>query len=288
MLSLPHLAALVIINLIFAGSYIAGKFGVNHFPPLFFTAARFLLVFITLLPFFRWRLPTGHYKVFFGFCFCMGIGVYSTMYLALAAADGVSAILIGTQFSVPLAALFGTWFFGYKVSRTAWCGIILAFGGVMLVGFDEVILGYGYAFMLVLASASFYAAANLLSQRLGGIMDILNLNAWMSLLAVPPMLLASLLWEDNQLTLLASADAVTWSALIYSALAVSLIGHGGMFALLRFYPVAAVMPYYVLVPIFGVIGGLIFFNETPTVYFYVGAVIALGGVWIVNRTYARR
>lgn len=280
-----HLAALIGINAVFAGAYIAGKFGVNHFPPLFFSAVRFVLVFAVLLPFFRMPRLTPPQRVpFFGFCLSMGIGVYGAMYLALNAADGVSAVLIGTQFSVPMAALLGVWVLKDRIGKTTWVGIVLAFAGVMVVGFDEVLLGYGTAFALILLSAFFYAYANVLSKQLGGVVQVFNLNAWMALLAAPPMLLLSLLFERGQWESLFTADATAWSAMLYSAFVVSLVGHMGMFALLRIYPVALVMPFYVLMPIFGVLAGLWFFEEEPSWKFYGGAVVALLGVWLVNNS----
>ena len=284
-----HVAAVVGINAVFAGAYIAGKFGVNHFPPFFFSALRFLLVFVVLLPFFRLRpVARADLKPFLLFCAGMGVGVYSTMYLALSLADGVTAILIGTQFSVPMAALLGMWILGDKINRITWFGIILAFIGVMVVGFDEAILGYGVAFSLILLSAFFYAYANVLSQQLGGAIKVLNLNAWMALVSVLPMFALSLVFEEGQWDTLASAGVGSWTALLYSAWVVSLVGHVGMFALLRRYPVAEVMPFYVLTPIFGVIGGLLFFSEEPSTKFYIGAVIALVGVWIVNKLGRRK
>lgn len=284
MLPPVHVAAVVGINAVFAGAYIAGKFGVNHFPPFFFSTLRFLLVFVVLLPFFRLTpVPRSHFKPFLLFCLSMGVAVYGTMYLALSMADGVTAILIGTQFSVPMAALLGMAILGDKINRTKWCGIVLAFTGVMVVGFDEAILGYGVAFSLILLSAFFYAYANVLSQQLAGAVNLLTLNAWMALVSVPPMLGLSLLFEEGQWAALAEAEAGSWAALLYSAWVVSLVGHVGMFALLRRYAVAQVMPFYVLTPIFGVIGGLLFFSETPSLKFYIGGAVALAGVWIVNQ-----
>lgn len=289
MLQPLHLAAVIGINVVFAGAYIAGKFGVNHFPPLFFSALRFMLVFIALAPFFRWNpVPRRSLVPFLGFCFSMGVGVYSTMYLALSLADGVSAILIGTQFSVPIAVLLGVLMRGDVIGPRAWAGILIAFSGALIVGFDRVILGYGLAFSLIVLSAFFYAYANVLSQQLGGVINVLNLNAWMALLAIPPMLLLSLLFEGQHWQFIADADSSAWLALLYSSVIVSLIGHVGMFAMLRRYPVSAVMPYYVLLPIFGGIGGLIFFDEAPSGKFYVGAAITLLGVLLVNLFAKRR
>ena len=279
-----HLAALIGINLIFSGAYIAGKAGVGHFPPLFFSAMRFLLVFLALLPFFRRpNIARGHRRHFWGFCLSMGLGVYGSMYLALAAADGVSGILIGTQFSVPMAALLSLWLLGDRITGAVWLGIVLAFIGVMIVGFDSAWVGEYLAFALILFSAFCYATANVISRRLSGAINVLNLNAWMALISTAPMFLLSLIFESGQWQALATADTTDWLVLLYSSLAVSLIGHVGMFTLLRRYPVSQIMPYYVLVPIFGVIGGILFFGETPTARFYLGAVIALSGVYIVNR-----
>ena len=180
MLRPVHLAALIGINAVFAGAYIAGKFGVDHFPPFFFSGLRFLLVFLALLPFFRMpRIARANRPAFLGFCASMGVGVYGAMYLGLSFADGVTAILIGTQFSVPMAALLGMWVLGERINKVTWFGIILAFAGVMIVGVDEALLGYGAAFSLILLSAFFYAYANVLSRQLGGVVQVLNLNAWM-------------------------------------------------------------------------------------------------------------
>ena len=285
-----HIAAVVFINFVFSGAYIAGKIGVDHFPPFLFTTLRFALVFVALLPFCR--IPRGlspaQKRDFFAFCLAMGIGVYSTMYWALHLADGVSAMLIGTQFATPIAALLGIWLLGDKVSARVWSGILLALFGVLTVGADTALLGYWRAFGLILASAFFYALANILAQKLKGAVNLINLNAWMSLLAVPPMLALSLMTESGHWEVIRAADLRAWGAILYSAFAVSLIGHIGMFALLRRYPAALIMPFYVLTPIFGITGGIAFFDENLTAQFIFGAVVALSGVYIVHHHPRRR
>ena len=115
----------------------------------------------------------------------MGVGVYSTMYLALHYADGVSVILICTQFSVPVSSFLGIWLLKERPSKKIWFGIWLAFAGVMAAGFDYAILGYWPASLLILLSATFYAGANALSRRLRNAINVLNLNAWMGLISTP-------------------------------------------------------------------------------------------------------
>ena len=293
-----HLAAVVAINAVFAGAYLFGKIGVDHFPPLFFSALRFGLVFVALIPFLRFdRAVRERFGAVLAFCALMGVGVYGTMYLALNAAGGVSAILIGTQFSVPFAAILGYFILREKTSAAVWSGIAVAFAGVMIVGFDAAILGNAGAFVLILFSALFYAAANVISRDLAAI-NVFALNAWTALFSAPILLALSLLFEEGQLESIhlaaaessaaSGADLIGWIALLYSAFVVTIVGHGGMFALLRRYPVSAVMPYYVLTPIFGVIGGVLFFGESLSARFIIGALLALVGVSVVNRKSRRK
>ncbi len=279
-----HFCALLAVNLAFGGAYLAGKIGVGHFPPLLFSALRFALITLLLLPFFRINADIRRQKkdITF-FCLCMGVGVYSTMYLALHYADGVSVILICTQFSVPVSALLGIWLLGERPNKTVFVGIGIAFTGVIAAGFDYAILGYWPASLLILLSAAFYAGANTLSRRLRGSIGVLNLNAWMGLISTPILLASSLILEDGHWQSLTSAAIGDWWALLYSAIIVSLVGHLGMFHLLRLYPLSAVMPYYVLTPIFGVIGGVIIFDEQLSEQFLLFAIIALSGVFIVHR-----
>ena len=283
-----HIAAVVGINAIFSGVYLAGKVGVSHFPPLFFSALRFLILLAALAPFLRitpalrarWRDAAA-------FCFLMGPMTYAAIYLALDSADGVAAIFIGTQASTPIAVLLGRFWLGERTSARVWFGIWAAFAGVMAVGFDAALLGYPEAFALILISAATYAAANVVSRGLTGAAGVLNLNAWMALVSAPILLGLSFTLETGQMEALWTADTTGWLVLLYSALVVSLVGHVGMFALLRRHPISAVMPYYVLTPIFGVAGGVMLFGEELTGSFIAGAALALAGVFWVNRNLPR-
>ncbi|MGI9296438.1 MAG: DMT family transporter [Gammaproteobacteria bacterium] len=289
MLSVSAVFAVLGINAVFAGAYLFGKVGVEHFPPFLFAAMRFALVAVALSPFLRFdRTLFAHRRAAAGFCLTMGIGVYGAMYWALYLADDASAVLIGTQFSTPAAVLLGAWLLQERASRAVWGGIALTMGGVLIVGFDAAALGYPLAFALVLASALFYAAANVISRGLreSGL-GILNLNALMALASAPPMLLLSFMFGEPWRAPVSQAGAAEWTTVLYSALAVSLGGHVGLFCLLRRYPLSAVMPFYVFTPIFGVSGAILFLGEMPTLRFAAGAVLAICGIVVVNRFHRR-
>ena len=96
------------------------------------------------------------------------------------------------------------------------------------------------------------------------------------------MALLSLATGENWADALQTADAEAWGTVLYSSLAVSLAGHVGLFALLRRYPLSAVMPFYVFTPIFGVLAAVLLLDETLTSRFVAGAALAIVGVVVVN------
>ena len=290
MLSIAAIAAVLGINAVFSGAYLVGKLGVGHFPPFLFAALRFVLVALVLLPFLRVSPEVRrHWRAVLGFCLTMGVGVYSTMYWALFLADGASVVLIGTQFSTPAAVFMGAWLLGEKTPKMVWGGMAMAMVGVMVVGFDTVVLGYPLAFALVLCSALCYATANVISRglRSSGI-GLLNMQALTSVSAIFPLLALSQLSGEPWRAPLATADIGQWATILYSALVVTLVGHVGMFRLLRHYPLSAIMPFYVFTPIFGVLGAILLLGESLTVRFVIGAVLAIAGIIVINnvRRYA--
>ena len=282
------IAAVLGINLIFSGAYIAGKIGVGHFPPFMFAAIRFALVAIVLSPFLRINKKIlKNWVAALAFCLTMGVGVYSTMYWALAESEGASLILMGTQFSTPVAVLLGTWFLRESANKAVWGGIALTMSGVILIGFDSALLGYPFAFVLILASATCYAAANVISRFLrDSSLGLINLNAMMSVIAAPVMALLSLAVGEPWQEPLENANTEAWLTVLYSAIAVSLIGHVGLFNLLRYYPVSAIMPFYVFMPIFGVLAAVLLLDEVLTLRFIAGAALAILGIIVID--YFRR
>lgn len=289
MLSISAIFAVLGINAVFAGAYLFGKIGVDHFPPFLFAAMRFALVAVALSPFLRFnRALRTHWRAAAGFCLTMGTCVYGTMYWALFLADDASSVLIGTQFSTPAAVLLGAWLLREHASRGVWGGIALTMTGVLVVGFDAAVLGYPLAFALVLISSVFYATANVISRGLreSGL-GLLNLNALMALVSAPPLLALSFAFGESWRAPILAAGTAEWTAVLYSALVVSLLGHVGLFRLLRHYPLSAVMPFYVFTPIFGVLGAILFLDEMPTLRFAFGAAAAICGIIVINHFHRR-
>ena len=73
----------------------------------------------------------------------------------------------------------------------------------------------------------------------------------------------------------------TFLIIIHASIIVSLIGHGSIFYLYKFYPVVTVLPFYSLFPIFGIFFTFLIFFELPNYFGFVGGIIVIGSVYLI-------
>lgn len=286
-MAVRDLLSVILIMAIFGSAYVVGKLGVGHFPPFAFAALRSVILAVALLP--LWRLetpPRQHWPALAGFCLAMGTAVYATMYLALMLADTVAPIVIGTQLSVPFAVLLGLVVLKEPVRLATWAAIAAAFAGVVVIAFDPRLVEDLPALAAIAVSAFSYALATMFARSLRGVGPF-AMNGWMAASAILPLGLLSLVFEQHQWQAVATAGWLEWGVLLHSALVVSLIGHVWMFSLYRRYPVASVIPFYVLMPVFGVAMSLVVFAEQPTAQTLLGGAVVLAATYAVNRTTSR-
>ena len=278
-----HLALVLLIMVLYGSSYPVGKIGINYdIPPLLFSSLRVGLIFLAFLPFFRFRLPEKKLRLpLIGFSLIMGMGVYPMVYFALDRSELVAPIIIGAQVSIPFGIMFGLFFLGEKVSFIKWALIATSFLGIVIIAYDPRLIDDKIALIYVVTMAFFYALANMMARVLKDV-ETSILNGW-HFLSFVPLALLSIYFEGNPLNYIYPIDPGFMLVLLHQALVVSLIGHGAMFYLYKFYPVATVLPFYSLFPIFGIILAFIIFNETLSIHEVIGGLLVLGSVYLIHQ-----
>ena len=115
---LRHYFLILIITFLFGSAYPVQKVIFNeNVPPLLMGSLRMLVVFICLLPFWRFRIPEKKYWLpLLFFSIAMGFLANVFMTLSLNEANIVSPIIIGSQLAVPFAILLSSFFLKEKVS----------------------------------------------------------------------------------------------------------------------------------------------------------------------------
>ncbi|MBL8781306.1 MAG: DMT family transporter [Alphaproteobacteria bacterium] len=156
----------------------------------------------------------------------------------------------------------------------------MTFAGVMVVSFDPHVFDSVAGVLFAAGGALSAAIAAVLMRRLTNV-GMFQLQSWTSATAAPLLLGASLIFEDNQLAAMTNADAIAWSALLFTAFGASLIGHNGYYYLIQRYEVSLIAPLSLLAPTLGVVFGVWMLGEAMTSRLIIGALIAFAGVGVL-------
>ena len=89
----------------------------NSVPPILMASLRMGLVFIILVPFWKFRIPEKKYiKSLVFFSICMGVLVYVFMNLSLYHSSIISPIILGSQLAIPFGILASAIILGENIS----------------------------------------------------------------------------------------------------------------------------------------------------------------------------
>ena len=270
-----HLIFAVCITMIWAGNFVASKYGMMHFSPFLLSSLRFWATGLALTPFVG--LPAKHeWKGIFVLSLVLCCGHLAFAILGMAHGLDIATTVITIQLGTPFACALGAIFFNDKLGPWRTGGLVIAFLGIFLVvGTPNVSANY-HGFLMVLFSALMFGLANLCMKRYGGL-PILKLVGWMSLMAGPEILLVSLTLEHGQWVQMHDIPLSGFLSVGYSAFVSTIFGYGGWYYLLGKHPVSHVTPFSLLVPVFGIIGGAMIFGEK------VGALTLAGGAGNAGR-----
>jgi len=159
-------------------------------------------------------------------------------------------------------------------------GILMALFGVVIVIYKPNVATLELGLFFAFGNAAAGAIGTILMKRLIPI-GSLHLQAWTSLLSVIPLAIGTLFFEHNQLQGLVNGGPLLWVAIVFSVLAVSILGHTVYYSLVKKYDVTLVMPFTLMVPIWAVIAAVIFLNEQVTLQLVLGGLICLTGVGLI-------
>jgi len=278
-MSLPHIALVLAVNLVFGFNLVAAKFVMEQLPPLAFASLRFLLLFLVLFPVLK--IIRGRMLLITGVALSMGALHFTLIYQGLSLADDVSTVAIALQLAVPFSTVLSIIFLGEQVRWKRWTGIALSFAGVMIIGFDPRVLGYLPALAFVIAGALMAASGMLLMKKLEGV-SVFELQGWLATISWPLLAAASLGLENNQAAAIAGVDTMGWAAVGFSAIGASLFGHGATYYLVQRYDVSLISPLMLMSTLFGVMFGVLLLDDQLTLRIVLGGLLTLGGVLLIT------
>lgn len=276
-MSARDVAGLLLVALVWGVNFAVVKAGLAELPPVFFVSLRFATVALVLLPFVR--LPRQKLGRLVLLSMTLGGLHFSLMFVGLRDLD-VATAAIAIQLQVPFAAILAAVFLEDRLGWRRLAGMAIAFAGVALIAGEPRIGSNLLPLALVISAALVWAIANIQIKSLGDI-DVFALSAWVAVLAAPQLFVASLLLEDGQWTALTAAGWTAWGSIAYQVFLVTILGYGIWYWNMQRHAVNQVMPFTLLVPLFGVISGIVFFDERLTLAMIAGGLATIAGVAVV-------
>ncbi len=283
-MTIRHYFLVFMIVVLFGSAYPLQKIIFNeNVPPILMGGLRMLVVFLCLIPFWKFKIPNKKYWLpLFFFSLCMGFFVNFFMNLSLNNSGIVSPIIIGSQLAIPFAILLSSFFLKEKVSYKKWILIFVSFFGIILLGFDPLIRNEIFALFLISFMAFFYASAQVFSRYLKDL-EVTQTNAIMGLTGFLFLITASYFFEGEIVENVVNISFQSWILILHSGILVSIGAHMSMFYLYRIYPVNKIFPFYALFPVVGVILTFIIFYEIPTLITIIGGLIVITATYLINK-----
>lgn len=268
---------MLLICVIWGFNFVAAKVGVREIPPLLFTALRFSILAIALLPFLK--PARGRMRAVVVIALFNGAIHFGLMFIGIAM-TAASVVAVVAQLNVPFATMLSIFFLGEVVRMRRWLGIALSFLGVTVVSFDPHVFDALTGVLFATGAALSAAIAAVCMRSLSNV-GVFQLQAWTAVITAPLLLGASLLFESDQTGAIMNAQPITWAALLFTTIGASLIGHNVYYYLLQRYEVSLIAPLSLLSPLLGVVFGILMLGEHVSVRIVLGALIAFIGVGVL-------
>lgn len=273
------LAALCV-ALCWGGNFPASKFALIDFPPFLTIVLRFALVCLLLAP-VALRLPRPSLRDMAVITLTNIVMQFALIFYAMAQGLHITSAIVAMQLGVPFSCLMAAVVFKDYLGPWRAFGLGVAFLGVVMVAGTPNAAEHSGAFLLAVCGAFGWSLANIYLKRMQPVPPVVMLF-WTGLLAIPPMALLSLLFESGQWAALAQAHLPSWLGVAYSALVSSIVGYGLWSRLIATYPMSQVVPYSLLVPVGGIAGGVLIFDEPFSGMMLAGAALTMLGVAIIS------
>lgn len=272
-----HFILALVIMTVWGFAFVAGKIGVNQIPPIFFTGLRSTLVALFLLPFLH--IPRGHIRQLL--LLSVGIGTlhYSLVFVGLQNVDASLAIIL-VMMQAPFAVLLAVVFLGERIGWRRILGLVIAFLGILLIIGEPDMRAEILPMLLILTGIFFWAAGNVQIRHFK-LMDGSMINGWIAVFMTPQIFLVSFFLESGQMAAVQAADWRAWAALFFLAGVVTVGTFALWYRLISLYPVNQVMPFTLLMPVFGVVAGVLVLDETLSLRTILGGIVTLAGVAII-------
>jgi len=273
------LIALVVVT-IWGVNFTVIKLSVTELPPILAAALRFFFAAVPAV-FFVPR-PQASWGLVIAYGLAMGFALYALLNMSIYLGMPASLASVVLQVQAIFTILLAFFFLGERPRQLQLLGSIIAFAGIGVIGAGR---WHGAAiapFLITIAAAFAWGTANIVSKRAGAI-NMVAFTVWGNLMAPVPLLALSLLVDGPQ-AVLAALSNPSWEVagiVAFLAYPTTLFGFAAWSWLLQRHPTTMVAPFTLLVPITGMLAGMLVLGERIAAMDIAGGLLILAGLSLI-------
>jgi drug/metabolite transporter (DMT)-like permease len=255
-----HLLIAIAVVVVWGLNFSVIKLGVNEMDPLILTGLRFLFAAIPAVFFIPKPKVAWSIIAIYGILFGVGVWGMLTLSIYTGMSAGMASLLL--QSSAFISVLLGTIFLREPLSIAKMSGLLLSIVGLILIFTitDGSVTALGMILALV-AAVSLSLTTLIIKTK--PINEMFAFVVWSCIFAPIPLFLISYLLHGSEGFILLSQN-ISISGLfsvMFQAYPVTLLGYFLWNKLTVIYPMSTMAPLTLLVPIFGVLGSIMFYQE---------------------------
>ncbi|CDZ78616.1 putative amino-acid metabolite efflux pump [Legionella massiliensis] len=276
---LTHLLLALLVVIVWGINFLFVKLALDEISPLLLCALRFFLASVPAIFFIKPPAVSFRIVILYGMVtFALQFSLFF-IGMSIGMTPGMASLIMQTQ--VFFSMLFAVILLGETLNAWQIIGALVSFAGVGIVGlhFDSNITLLG--FLCMLAAAATWGLGNLITKKTNKI-SMIALVVWGSFVASLPLLLFSLIFEGPE-AIVRSWQHSTIQAVFSLAYIVYLstwFGYGVWNWLVSRYPVGAVVPFTLLVPVVGVLSSTLVLGEPFQSWKLVACLLVITGLFI--------
>ncbi|HKS12422.1 MAG TPA: EamA family transporter [Pseudomonas sp.] len=243
------LLALVVI-IAWGVNFVVIKVGLDGLPPMLLGALRFLLVAFPAV--FLIKRPQLPWRWLIAYGATISLGQFAFLFQAMDSGmpPGLASLVLQSQAFFTLC--FAAMFLGERMRAASALGLLVAAGGLVLIGSENSNHVPVLALVLTLCGGAMWGMGNIITRRFGSV-NLVALVVWGGL--VPPLpFLALSWWLEGPERISHALLNIGWHsvlALAYLAFVATLVGYSLWSLLLSRHPAGKVAPFSLLVPVIG-------------------------------------
>ncbi len=269
----------ILIMVVWGLNFSVIKLGVNEIDPLLLTALRFTLATLPAIFFVKKPDVSWCYLIVYGWLFAIGIWGMATWSIQAGLSAGMASVLL--QMNVVFGLFLGYFLLKESLPINKIIGSGLALGGLLLslTVTDGSVTQLGL--MLILFAAISWSLASITVKK-AGTKQVFAFSLWAMAFAPIPLFLIVYFQSGSDAFVQLSTqfnERVIFSVL-FQAYPVTLLGYWIWNRLLVTYPLTTVAPLTLLVPIFGLLGGVLFYQEEVGMIKLVASLCVISGILI--------